>query len=201
MASPSIDEVRLPEDISRDARRSPDWSTVVVRTRSGFEQRVSELSDPIHTYDIAYGVRTVAQYQALLDFWYARAGQARGFRFKDWGDYTVATTATQNTVQLTTTTFQLARARTSGAVTYTRTIYKPVSGTVRMWNGITEITSGFTVATTTGIVTFSVAPGFVPQWSGDFDVPVRFAQDRLPTIHHDVAYFEIDSVPLVELRG
>jgi uncharacterized protein (TIGR02217 family) len=202
MAAPTIIETpRLPDDISRGAHRSPDWSTVVVRTRSGFEQAISEYDDPLHTYDISYAIRTVEQYETLLNFWYNVGGRANGFRFKDWADYSVPSTAPELMVELTATTFQIVKRRTSGALTYVRNIYKPVSGTVRIWNAAVEITTGFTVATTTGIVTFSADPGYSPAASFDFDVPVKFANDRLPTVHHDITYFEIEPTPLYEMRA
>jgi uncharacterized protein (TIGR02217 family) len=55
--------------------------------------------------------------------------------------------------------FQLVQWYTSGEVSEKRIISKPVGGTVQIYeNGVLQ-TSGVTVDTTTGIVTFATAPG------------------------------------------
>lgn len=78
-------------------------------------------------------------------------------------------------------TFRLVKLYPSGAQFWTRTITKPVAGTVALaLNGTPQIT-GWTVNTTTGLVTFAAAPapGVAITAGFEFDGPVRFDTDPL----------------------
>ena len=98
--------------------------------------------------------------------------------------------------------FQLAKTYTSGAQSWTRAIVKPVGGTVRVALGGVEQLSGWTVDTTTGIVSFTSAPGSgVAVTAGfEFDVPVRFDSDTLDVTLDVERLGSITSIPLVEIR-
>ena len=68
-------------------------------------------------------------------------------------------------------------------------------------NGVAQA-SGWTVDTTTGIVTFAAAPaaGAVVRAGFEFDVPARFDTDFL---EYDLPAFElgqVPSVPVIEIR-
>ncbi len=102
----------------------------------------------------------------------------------------------------TTTAFQLVKAYSSGAHTWTRTITKPVTGTVTVaLDGIVQA-SGWSVDTATGLVTFTAAPasGVIVSVGFEFDVPVRFDTDRLDVTHDLERLGSITSIPLIELR-
>jgi len=196
----AFDEVRMPEDVAEGAEGGPQFSTVVIRTDSGAEQRIAQWSQGLRRWRVGHDLRTPAQRNALVAFFAARGGRARGFRFKDWSDYAVTTPAA--TGALTAATFQLQKAYTSGGVTHTRTITKPVSGTTRLWNPSTgaEISGGGTVDTTTGIVTFAVAPGFTPNATFEFDVPDRFDTDTMAGRQAAPGVWSWSGVPIVEVR-
>lgn len=173
-------ETRFPVDIAYSSSGGPEFSTDIVEMHSGYEQRNSNWSQARARYNVAHGVKTQAQLDALIAFFRARKGRADGFRFKDWADY-------QAQGQLlgmgngTATAFQLVKLYVSGGVTFTRTISKPVAGTVAMYlNGVAQ-PSGWSVNAVTGIVTFAAAPVAGAQVTADFefDVPVRFDTDRL----------------------
>ncbi|MSU92040.1 TIGR02217 family protein, partial [Rhodobacteraceae bacterium 2CG4] len=102
----------------------------------------------------------------------------------------------------TTTAFQLTKLYASGAQSWTRVITKPVTGTVRIALGGVEQPSGWTVDTTTGVVTFAAAPGAgVAITAGfEFDVPVRFDTDALDVTLDLERLGSITSIPLLELR-
>src|SRR4029453_17117387 len=75
----------------------------------------------------------------------------------------------------TQTEFQLLKHYPSGSVIEVRTISKPVAGTVKVYLDGVEQLSGWSVDTTTGLVTFSTAPAAGVEVTADFefDVPVR----------------------------
>ncbi|OGF05213.1 MAG: hypothetical protein A2W00_04505 [Candidatus Eisenbacteria bacterium RBG_16_71_46] len=126
------------------------YSTVVIVTGSGAEQRVAQWAEGRRRWEIQYDDRSRAQADVLAAFFIARQGRLRGFRFKDWADYSskIGDVETKHaTAQITTTTFQLQKVYTSGAITHTREINKPVAGTVQLYHPGTgvEVLPSYTV--------------------------------------------------------
>ena len=203
-------EVRFPDNISRGARGGPERRTQVVELASGDEERNASWANSRRRYDVAYGIRRSDDLAAVVAFFEARNGRLHGFRYKDWGDYksalpSQAITATDQQIGTGTgslQTFQLAKRYTSGAQTWVRTIAKPVAGTVRVALGMVEQMSGWTVDTTTGVVTFTTAPagGVIVRAGFEFDVPVRFDSDTLDVTLDFERLGSITSIPLLELR-
>lgn len=193
-------EIRFPDDISYGSGGGPEFSTDIIITQGGFEQRNSNWANARAKYNVAHGVKTETQLAELIAFFRARKGRAHGFRFKDWTDYKVTgqVIGTGNGSQ---TTFQLIKNYTSSN-TETRTILKPVSGTVKIYvNGVLQ-TSGVTVNNTTGVITFTTAPVATTTISADaeFDVPVRFDTDRLSASMDQYGSHSWLDIPLVEVR-
>lgn len=197
----SFVETQFPPDISYGATGGPMYSTDVTETFGGWEQRNINWSQSRGQWNVSHGVKTQSQLDALIAFFRARRGKAIGFRFKDWSDYQ-ASNQIIGTGNGTTTTFQLVKSYTSGAVTVDRTIKKPVLGTVQIYkDGVLQAT-GWTVNTTTGVVTFSVAPsaGVVVTANFQFDVPVRFDTDQMEINLESYGVGGWSSIPVVELR-
>jgi hypothetical protein len=82
-----FDEVQFPVSISRGSVGGPTYSTDVVTLSSGVERRNQNWSQARLSYDVAPGVKNQTDLDALIVFFRARRGKARGFRFKDWLDY------------------------------------------------------------------------------------------------------------------
>jgi len=199
----AFDEIRFPPNISRGATGGPTFSTVVITTASGAEQRIALWQRGRAVWDVSHAMRSPAQAHELLSFFLARQGRLRGFRFKDWNDYSTdqPTPGVKfATAQVTSTKFQLQRTYSSGGQTYTRTITKPVAGTVRLYNTLgQEVTTGWTLDATTGIVTFSSPPGYVPTWRGEYDVPARFDVDQMQLSLDDTEIRSWERIQIVEV--
>jgi len=203
-------EVRFPDDISRGARGGPERRTQIMELASGDEERNASWANSRRRYDVAYGIRRADDLAAVVAFFEARNGRLHGFRFKDWGDFksclpSQTPGATDQQVGIgdgTTTQFQLVKRYTSGAQSWTRGIAKPVTGSVRVALAGVEQVSGWSVDTTTGLVTFGSTPGAgVAITAGfAFDVPVRFDTDALDVTLDLERLGSITSIPLVELR-
>ena len=203
-------EVRFPDNISRGARGGPERRTQIVELASGDEERNASWANSRRRYDVAYGIRRADDLAAVVAFFEARNGRLHGFRYKDWADYksalpSQAITATDQQIGTGTgslQTFQLAKRYTSGAQTWVRTIAKPVAGTVRVALGMVEQLSGWTLDTTTGVVTFTAAPagGVIVRAGFEFDVPVRFDSDSLDVTLDFERLGSITSIPLLEIR-
>ena len=203
-------EIRFPDNISRGARGGPERRTQIVELASGDEERNASWANSRRRYDAAYGIRRADDLAAVVAFFEARSGRLYGFRWKDWGDYKSclpsgtpsATDQVIGTGDGTTTAFQLVKAYSSGAQTWTRTITKPVAGTVTVaLDGIMQA-AGWTVDATTGQITFPTAPtSSVAITAGfKFDVPVRFDTDKLDVTHDIERLGSITSIPLTEVR-
>jgi uncharacterized protein (TIGR02217 family) len=203
-------EVRFPDNISRGARGGPERRTQIVELASGDEERNASWANSRRRYDAAYGVRRADDLAAVVAFFEARNGRLYGFRWKDWGDYKsclpsgtpAPTDQVIGTGDGSTTAFQLMKAYASGSQTWTRTIAKPVAGTVVVaLDGVTQA-SGWSVDAATGLITFAAAPasGIAITAGFEFDVPVRFDTDQLD-VTHDIERLEsITSIPLIEVR-
>ncbi len=203
-------EVRFPDDISRGARGGPERRTQIVELASGDEERNASWANSRRRYDAAYGIRRADDLAAVVAFFEARNGRLYGFRFKDWADYKsclpsqtpAATDQVIGTGDGTTTQFQLVKVYSSGSQTWTRTITKPVAGTVLVAIDGAEQTTGRSVDTTTGLVTFTTAPasGAAITAGFEFDVPVRFDTDTLDVTLDIERLGSITSIPLIEVR-
>jgi uncharacterized protein (TIGR02217 family) len=206
----AFDEIELPLRVGFGSKGGPNFSTEIIVIDSGYERRNQNWAQARRVFDARSGVRSTADVATLLNFFHARAGRARGFRLQDWSDYSSAADnlSTPNfadqaiaTGDGVTTVFQLVKNYSSGGVTASRVIAKPVSGSVVIGLNGAQLTSGWSIDTTTGLVTFATAPtagqsitaGFL------FDVPVRFDTDYLSLSAENHVAYQAD-VPIVEIR-
>jgi len=204
----SFDDVLYPLALGRDATISPEFSTSVSVTASGYERRASQWTDARLRFDVGPGIRSDAELGTLIAFFRARRGAARGFRLADPFDFssnemTGAPTMLDQLVGIgdgLTATFQLAKRYGDPADPQVRPISRPRQGSVVVSVDGAE-RSDFTLASG-GKVVFDAAPaeGAEVRAGFLFDVPVRFAEDRLDISGSAFAAGEAPSVPLIEVR-
>jgi uncharacterized protein (TIGR02217 family) len=202
-------EIQFPTAIAFHSSGGPERKTEIVTLGSGFEERNAVWANSRRRYDVGYGVKTLDDLHAAIAFFEARNGRLIGFRFKDFADFKSCAPGetvspldqSSGTGDGTTTTFQLVKSYTSGPSNWTRTIKKPVAGTVRVAVAGTEQTSGLTIDSTMGLVTFDSAPAAAAAITAgfEFDVAVRFDTDSLSINLSNFAAGEIPSIPLVEI--
>jgi uncharacterized protein (TIGR02217 family) len=197
----SFHEVRLPDNIAYGATGGPEFATTVVATGSGHEKRNVNWAQARGRWDVASGLKRQAQIDELIAFFRARWGKAYGFRFKDWTDYKAAGQLL-GTGDGALTQFQLVKHYPSGIVIEVRTITKPVAGTVKVYLDTVEQLAGWSVDTTTGLVTFSTPPAMGVEVTADFefDVPVRFDTDHMAVTIETYRLHAWQQIPIVELR-
>lgn len=205
----AFDSVDFPLAIGRNAAVITEFSTQILEAPSGHEQRASEWADARMRYDAGPGIRSEADVRLLTDFFRARRGAARGFRFRDPYDHSSAPDGGGVTpldqligvgdgVRLR---FALCKNYGSGADAQKRNIGLPAALSVRVAvNGVEQ--SGF-ILDADGAVTLEMAPpaGAAVTAGFLFDVPVRFASDRLEVSRNTFLAGEIAEVALVEVRG
>jgi len=205
-------EVRFPANLSFGSVGGPERRTEIVTLSSGYEERNTPWAHSRRRYDAGMAMRLVDDLETLLAFFEARQGQLYGFRWKDWSDFksclcSVAPAfddqllGTGDGVQ---TAFHLCKQYASGAHGYSRPISKPVPGTILAGVGGTQLADGvdYSVDPTTGVVTFSTAPGVGQAVTAgfEFDVPVRFDTDRVQVSVASFKAGDVPSVPIVEVR-
>lgn len=205
----AFDDVGFPLSIGREASVSPAFSTQIVESVSGHERRSSDWADARMSFDAGPGVRSDADIAALIAFFRARRGAARGFRFTDpFDDRSCAVGAVPSPIDQTLgvgdgvrTEFQLMRHYGVGEEAQGRIVTRPVAGTIRVAIDGIEQAAGWSHAGL-GVVSFEDAPGEGALVTAGFrfDVPVRFAVDRLEINRATFAAGEAPSVPLVEVR-
>jgi uncharacterized protein (TIGR02217 family) len=197
----SFVETRFPDDIAYGSTGGPGYSTDVVMTVSGHEQRNVNWEHARARYNVAHGVKSQTQLDALIAFFRARKGRAYGFRFKDWSDYKAVNQllgeGDGSTVQ-----FQLVKYYDGGVTSETRIIHKPVQDMVNIYVNSVLQESGVAVDYAAGTVAFTSAPPNGATISADFefDVPVRFDTDSLSARLENYGAYSWNDIPLVELR-
>lgn len=205
-------EERFPTRLSFGATGGPERRTEIVTLTNGFEERNTPWQHSRRHYDAGAGLRSLDDLSKLLAFFEARRAQLYGFRWKDWADYKSCLPSKEISPldqeigrgDGTTRVFQLTKTYVSGAQTYVRPILKPVKGTVQVALATDPKveTQEFTVSTETGLITFMFPPDIdVRVTAGfEFDVPVRFATDRITTSLSTFNAGEVPSIPIVEVR-
>jgi uncharacterized protein (TIGR02217 family) len=197
----SFAEVLFPVDISYGSQGGPEYSTSLVVLGSGREQRNQNWSVSRAKYDCIFGVRHQNDLDRVIQFFRARRGKLQGFLWKDHTDFR-ATAQVIGTGTGALLTFQLVKIYEPGSEQYSRTIEKPKADTVRIYLNSVLQTSGYTLTSTTGVVTFAVAPGLgvVVTANFEFYVKARFDLDQLPVSLAGLRAQSAPSIPIVEIR-
>ncbi len=208
-AMQAFDDLAYPLPLGLDATIAPEFSTTVTVTALGHERRNSLWSDARLRFDVGPGIRSEADLGLLIAFFRARRGAARGFRLRDPSDFSsnAMTAAPTPADQLLGTangaqaSFPLVKRYGEGADAQVRRITRPQFDSV-----LVSVDGALAVGTWTldegGVVRFDTPPasGATIRAGFLFDVPVRFAEDRLEIAGAAFAAGEAPSVPVVELR-
>ncbi|SEH17421.1 TIGR02217 family protein [Sphingopyxis sp. YR583] len=205
----AFDTADFPLSIGREAMAQTEFSTQIVSSPSGHEQRASEWAEARMRYDAGPGIRSEADVRTLVDFFRARRGAARAFRFRDPFDCSSAADGglpgpddqMLGTGDGLRRQFALVKRYGSGDAGQVRGIRLPVDGSVRV--SVDGLETAAFLMTDAGEVLFDIAPavGVTVRAGFRFDVPVRFAEDRLEVSRATFLAGEIASVPLVEVRA
>jgi uncharacterized protein (TIGR02217 family) len=207
-------EIRFPTAISFGASGGPERRTDVVVLGSGHEERNQRWADSRRRYEAGYGVKSLADLEAVIAFFEERRGRLHGFRWKDHADFKscVAGANPSPTDQPlgmgdgATAAFQLVKRYGLSFAPWTREIRKPVEGALLVAvEGVAQTEGAdFVCDYAAGVITFE--PGSIPGTGAavtagfEFDVPVRFDSDRLEISLEGFRHGSIPSIPVVEIR-
>ena len=204
----AFDDVHFPLVLGRNAQVSPGFSTAIVTTGSGREQRNANWATARLRFDAGTGVRSEADVQTLLSFFRARRGAAKAFRFRDPLDHSSnAMTGTPSATDQwlgqgdgVQTRFGLVKHYGTGPDKELRPITRPVVATIILALDGTAVSTDWTAVG--GDIVFSTPPplGVAITAGFLFDVPVRFAEDSLDIDSVTFAAGDVPSVLLIEVR-
>lgn len=160
-------EERLPIAVRAGASYADEYSVEITQTASRSEYRRLVQPYPVRVWNIFYTQQTADLWDDILSLYHRVYGMYAGFRVKALDDYTTnartgAPTAFDQALALVSAgIYQLQVAYGTGTAISigkpVRTIFKPVSGSVKVGIDALEvpITTMWTVDTTTGKVTFA----------------------------------------------
>lgn len=213
--------VDFPRRIALGSQRNPRWDTTLVSTTDGRVATIQDWEDALHEFDVSFAVRTADDYDLIVQHFHSARGRRHTFPFRDPLDYRVL--AARSAIidadgDSPTTAFQLVKRYGTGAAQWLRPIRRPKTGTLAIYRlragSTVDITGSSTVNYTDGTVTFGggvylPGSGDVLTWTGDFDVPCRYAEDSLPALIVDKRagqgtgglLVRCDAIKLVEERA
>ena len=200
----AFDDVLFPLALGRDAAVSPEFSTSVAVTASGHERRNALWANARLRFDVGPGVRSEEELGQLIAFFRARHGPATGFRLRDPFDFSSHGMTGEPGMgdQLLgvgdglTASFQLVKHYGEQR----RAITRPEPGSIVVSVGGVAA-AGWRHAGQGRIQLDAAPPAGAEVRAGFlFDVPVRFAEDRIDIAGVAFAAGEAPSVPLVEIR-
>lgn len=209
-------DVVFPLSISRDSTFGPCFDTKISETGGRWESRNQRCEYPLSQGDIAKGVCGRARLDEFRSFFLAIAhGKENSFLFHDWMDNRAVDYQNQNFPLLGTGDgaeqhFQLVKIYQFMGRTYTRTIKKPIGGSIEIYIAGAFQQSGWTVDFSTGIITITNPPGVGEAVTADFRfyVPCRLDRDDMtpewygPVREGGIAGNDLyyQSFPIVEVR-
>lgn len=205
----SFHDVRFPLAIGFDAVGGPEFLTEVAVLASGFERRNIMWQQPLMRFDAGLGVRSEEDLRTLVRFFRARHGQAFGFRFEDPLDHSSAVDGGQpgpldqrlGVGDGQTVRFPVVKVYDPEFAEFSRRITRPRAEGFRVSVAGSEVVTGWSLQPG-GFLLFDTPPaeGAEIRCGYWFDVPVRFATDRLEISMSGFRSGEVPSVPLVEVR-
>lgn len=203
-----FNETRLLDSVAYGSEFGDEFRTRIVNLTNGVERANIGWSMPLGRYSVLYQALRPEDHIAVRGAFMASMGRAIPFRFKNWVDYQ-ADNMTIATGTGSPQTAQLVKKYPFGPIYLERIIKKPVSGTVVIteWDGVPgndPVVIPATIDYTTGIASFEATAGYQVAWSGEFDIPVRFSDDRLDVdpvaMACDSQYLLTTDVELREIR-
>lgn len=203
-----LETPRFDVNISYGSSGGPQFNTTVFEGHGGVEQRGQNWATVKGKWNVSQGIRDTADMDVIKNLFMAVRGKAIGFRYKDWGDFNMVTDPCTPVADGTNRIFKMQKTYTSGALSYIRRIFKPVSGTIKVYdNGVLKTegvgTGQYAIDYTTGIITFGTA--IIPvnthiiTVTGEFDLPVRFDVDSLNITQDSFGTETWNSILLSEL--
>ena len=208
-------EERISVEIRYENNYSDDYAVEIIQTGGSSDAKASEYRRLVHPFpmrrfSVAYQLDRDEMFEEVLALYHRAYGKFAGFRAKHFDDFSTApnhraapSAFDQELVLISSGVYQLQKKYGTDKAGLSfgypvRTIYKPVTGTVKAAVNGTP-TTAFTVNTVTGQVTFTAPPATNAAVTGgcEFDMPVRFnAPIQVNQNHRTSRYITVELVEL-----
>lgn len=149
-----LESPRFPDNIAFKATVGPSYQTVINTVYSGRDASIVAWTQARIRFDVGRRSMNKLDTETLDAFFRAMKGRGYRFRIKDWTDFACTTANGVLTVQ-TPGIYQLGKLYVTGTLSETRTIAKPVAGTVIVYKNGVALSSGYSLDATTGLVTLT----------------------------------------------
>lgn len=205
-------EERFPILVRLGASYEDDYTVEITRTSGGKEYRKLVHPFPVRRFTVSFSQSKEDIFDDVLGLYHRAYGRYAGFLVRaidDWSTNGMAGTPTaldQLLTRVDVGVYQLRKEYglgVTGLATIgrpSRTIFKPVVGTVKVAvDGVAQV-SGWAVDATTGRVTFDADPGESAIVTGgcEFDIPCRF-DSAITITPQSPRWADTDSISLIEL--
>lgn len=209
---PSFLEERLPVDVRLGMSYADDYTVMITTTAGGAEYRKLVQPFPARSFHVNFTTDQADLWARVISLYHRAYGKFAGFRVKCMDDFSTnnltgtPTPLDEVLANSSTGIYQLRNfygtngTALAGVGYPSRTIFKPVAGTVvAAKNGVT-ISSGLSVNTTTGLITISPAPLISDTITAgcQFDIPCRF-NSMIEVTAIDRKFRDCGSIDLIEL--
>jgi uncharacterized protein (TIGR02217 family) len=182
-----------------------NFKTTITETSDGSEQRMAIWDQPLLSFEVGQQDLDNDELAYLQGFFDARRGSLEGFLFRDWSDYQVISQLL-GVANGSVNQFQMYKSYRIEDAIVNRAITKPREGTLKIYLNEVEMTSGYVCDFTRGIVTFESPPTGNLTCDFEFDVPVRFVQDRIDYRFNAIEaatglkIYSLEKLSLIEIR-
>lgn len=220
----------LPRTVAYGSSSGPETLADIITTTSGYRHTNRLWDQYLRRLSLSFNARTPSNAGIVLKV-FELVGVTDSFLQRDHGDWnttdgdmrlrddaglgaiTKDDQPLRNTVTETllgdgsTKTFQMTKRRVQNTASHTRLIYKPQATSpvplIAIAGVLKSDPGDYSFSATTGIVTFTVAPGngVASTWGGAFFIPVMFMTSRLQQQIAAIDIHQILSLDLTEIRG
>lgn len=195
-------ERRLLDTVAYGSEFGHRYKTRTVELKSGVKCRNAQWQQPLGRFALIYENLLQEDVALVVNAHHACMGSLVGFRMRNPFDFN----AESEVIGFGTgveQVLQLKKTYSFETLSNYRDVKKPVEGTVEVFADGASIP--FSVNYTNGLVTFTAPSGAEITWSGEFDIPVQFADDDMSWPVDDYSkkhgqYISSNDVELLEIR-
>ena len=198
----SFHHTRLPDFVSIFAVGVPCFSTSIVKTNSGREIRSADYFQHHNKYIIRNCKLSHEQFAIFNGFFKSRLGQKFSFLFRDPADCRIEKQII-GVGDNSQTRFQLFKIYNDEIVPVKKIVNHPNLKTLKIWLGDIEIQNGFKLEDSFIIFADKVASNVPIIVSVEFDIEVRFNQDKFEyslSSEGAIALSEIEIIEVAEAK-
>lgn len=169
-------EERLLDCVSYGTIYGERFRTDIATMRNKSESRNMEWSESRGEFTLVFAALTEPDRAEVMRVFRVCRGRGIGFRMKNWVDYKASDEAL-GVGAGEDQSYQMTITANSGSYKTTKTIRKPVMGTIQVKADGVPVAANIDYRA--GIITTNAPIGAVLTWSGEYDIPVRFDSDDI----------------------